>query len=496
MHRARRLLPLVGVCLVMAACGTRLPDRDFVQAQQQQQGGGPAGALSTTGPGGVGSTGGPQAPGVQPGVTTGPGGGTTQPGGPSNGNQGGQGNTASDIGVTATTITIGTIASKTNPFDPRAFIGPTYGLNAFVNWTNEHGGIHGRKLILKFCDDQGSGDQNQACVHQLIDSAHVFALSATAILDYAGAGYVNSKGVPDIGSQPIDVAFDKYPHLWEIYADDYPRNGKEFGFNGNLYGGTEVYRYFKTKFPNVPKTAGVVEYNQSASQRFGHSIAVGLSHEGYQVDEKVVNFALPDFDSVAIDFKNKGVKYVYDSIDREGNVRLCKALDDNNVNIFAKVLTTQSWEQSVKSDYSASPHCANELWATGSTRSYEDTQYPEVADFRKQMTADGHGDADSLSEWALEGWAGGQWLADAISSCGANVTRKCVEAYVNAGPKHPYDAHGLLAPRYFEQRATPQEPSHNCITVARWSNSADAWQTQAQYDHNCFDVPEYPYSAT
>ena len=497
LHHLHRRLLLLAAMLVLAACGTRLPDKDFVQAQGQPQPGAQSDVTSTVGPGGVVSTGGPQAPtGANgPGATGGQGGSSAT--GQGSAGKGAPGNTASDVGVTPTTITIGTIASKTNPFDPRAFVGPTYGLAAFVRWTNAHGGIHGRALVLKFCDDQGSGDQDQACVHQLIDSNHVFALASTAILSYSGASYVNSKGVPDIGSQPIDVAYDKYPHLWDLYGEDYPRDGKQFGFKNNLYGGTEVYRYFKQKFPNVPKIAGVIEYNQSASQRFGHSIAVGLQHEGYKVDEKVVNFALPDFDSVAIDFKNKGVQYVYDTIDREGNVRLCKALDDNKVNVTAKVLTPQSWEQSIKSDYSASPHCANELWATGNTRNYEDTQYPGVAHFRQQMAADGHGDANSLSEWALEGWAGGQWLADAISSCGASVTRKCVEAFVNAGPKHLYDGGGLLTPRYFEERSTPTEPSHNCINVVRWSNSADKWLTQvADMDKNCFNVPEYPYPAT
>jgi hypothetical protein len=112
------------------------------------------------------------------------------------------------------------------------------------------------------------------------------------------------------------------------------------------------------------------------------------------------------------------------------------------------------------------------------------------------MTATGHGDANSLSEWALEGWAGGQWLADAISSCGAVVTRGCVERFVNAGPQHPYDAGGLLASRFFVEQSKPTEPSHNCITAARWSTSKNAWVTQAQFDHNCFDVPEYPYPAT
>ena len=493
-RRTRLLLPVLVVVLVSAACGTRLPNKDFAAAGQQQVVTGPGGVSASIGPGGVVPTTGSGPPGVAPSGAASQG---------SNGSGSGTGitpvagNTASDVGVTADSITIGTIASKTNPFDQRAFVGPTYGLQAFVQWTNAHGGIHGRRLILKFCDDQGSGDQNQACVHQLIDSDKVFALASTAILDYAGAPYVNSKGVPDIGSQPIDVAFSRYPHLWEIYGDDYPRDGKQFGFKGNLYGGTEVYRYFKQKFPNVAKVAGVVEYNQSASQRFGNSIADGLRHEGYTVDEKVVNFALPDFDSVAIDFRNHNVQYVYDTIDRAGNIRLCKALDDNKVNLTAKILTTQSWEQSINSDYKDSPHCASELWATGMTRNYEDTQYPGVAHFRQEMSAIGHGDANSLSEWALEGWAGGQWLADAIASCGAKVTRKCVESFVNAGPKHPYDAGGLLAPRYFEQRSTPQEPSHNCINVAKWSTSATSWQTQVpDMDKNCFDVPEYPYKAT
>ena len=488
--------------LVLTACGTRLPDSDFVQAQQQQAGvpgasvpsasAGPGGVV--TGPGGSSSGSGGTGSGGTGSTTGGTGGtGSTNTGGTGTTNSGAA-NTASDTGVTATTITIGNIISKTNPFDPRAFVGPGYGLQAFVDWTNAHGGVHGRKLILKTCDDQGSGDANVSCVHQLVDGDKVFALVSNAILDYQGADYVNSKGVPDVGSQPIDNAYNKYPHLWDIYGEDYPRDGHQVGFHGKLYGGTEVYKYFSEKFPKVPKVAGVVEYNQDASQRFGDSIAAGLQHEGYKVVKKVVNFALPDYDSVAIDFKSSGVQYVYDTIDRGGNIRLCKALDDNQVNFTAKVLTTQSWEQSVGEDYKASQRCRNKMWATGMTLNYADTKYPEVADFRQQMSADGHGGADALSEWALEGWAGGQWFADAADSCGADLTRKCLEAFVNSGK--PYDAHGLLVPRIFEERSTPRQPSHNCINVARWQDSGHGWVTQVpDMDKNCFDVTELAYNA-
>ena len=495
---ARGALAAAAGLLAITACGTRLPDSNFAAQQQQQGTSGGVVPTQSAAPGAAagGSSGAAGSASGRAGGSTGNGAGGSAPvGGSSQGPTGTTGgpNTASDVGVTPTTITIGNIVSKTNPFDPRAFVGPSYGLQAFVHWTNAHGGVHGRQLVLKTCDDQGSGDANVSCVHQLLDSDHVFALVSNAILTYSGADYVNSKGVPDIGSQPIDNAYNKYRHLWDIYGEDYPRDNKQIGYNGKLMGGTEVYKYFSQRFPKVPKVAGVVEYNQSASQRFGDSIASGLQHEGYKVIKKVVNFALPDYDSVAIDFKNNNVQYVYDTIDRGGNVRLCKALDDNQVRLTAKVLTTQSWEQSIASDYKNSPHCRNEMWATGNTRNYEDTKYPGVADFRQQMSADGHGGADDLSDWALEGWAGGQWFADAAASCGATLTRGCVEGFINSGKL--YGGDGLLTPRNFHEYSHPHEPVTNCINVVRWEDSAHGWVTQVpDMDKNCFRLTELPYS--
>jgi branched-chain amino acid transport system substrate-binding protein len=499
-RRAPSVRPLAAVAVaavgLLAACGTRLPEADFTAAQQQGAVlvPGPDGSLS---PGVVPSTG-ATGPSAGPRATSGPGVDGQPTAGPADGGPGPGGsddepNTASDVGVTPTTITIGNISSKDNVFDPRAFVGPLYGLQAFVRWTNAHGGIHGRQLVLKTCNDQGSGDANVSCVHQLVDGDHVFALVGNAILSYDGASYVNSKGVPDMGGQPIDNAYYRYPHLWDIYGEYYPRDGKQVGYDGTLYGGTEVYKYFSRKFPNVEKVAGVVEYNQSASERFGDSIASGLKYEGYKVVKKVVNFALPDYDSVAIEFRNEGVNYVYDTIDREGNVRLCKALDDNNVDIVAKVLTTQSWEQSIADDYADSPDCRGSLWATGMSRSYADTQYEQVRYFRQQMAADGHGGADQLSEWALEGWAAGVWFADAAESCGAALTRRCLEGFLNSGK--PYDGRGLLVPRWFEELDKPEPQSHNCINVVRWSD-ARGWVTQVpDMNKNCFTLKEQPYSA-
>jgi branched-chain amino acid transport system substrate-binding protein len=453
-----RLLPVAGLVLVLglSACGTRLPDSAF-----------------TSPPPVAGST-------------------TATPHGASTASAPLPGNTASDVGVTPTTITIGEIVSRTNPFDPTAFVGPMYGLDAFVRYTNAHGGIHGRQIILRTCDDQGSGVENETCAHTLINNDHVFALVSNATFDYAGAAYVNSQNVPDIGGQPIDNSYNTYRNLFDIYGEAYPRNG-QVGYRNRLYGGTEVYRFFKERFPNVPLKAGVVEYNQSDSERFGNSIVQGLELEGYAVTVKVVNSILPDFDSVAIAFKHAGVQYVYDALDTAGNVKLCNSLDNNNVTLTAKVLTTQTWDQSVNSDYASAPKCRNELWVTGNTRNYEDTKYPQVALFRQQMAADGDG-GNRLSDWALEGWAGGLWFADAANSCGGSLTRVCVEKYMNR--KAFYTGHGLLTPRRFTSEGAEASTIHNCLNVARWESAKDSWVTQVpNMDTNCFTVHNFSYPA-
>jgi branched-chain amino acid transport system substrate-binding protein len=456
--RYLRLLSVLAVTttLLLTACGTRLPAKAFA----------PGRPIS---------------------------GGTAASAPISDGPTAAAGNTASDVGVTPTTITIGEISSRTNPFDPTAFVGPGYGLAAFVRYTNAHGGIDGRQLVLRTCDDQGSGVENQTCAHTLINSDHVFALVSNATFDYAGAAYVNSQNVPDIGGQPIDNSYNTYRNLFDIYGEAYPRDG-QVGYHGKLYGGTEVYRYFKEKFPRVPLKAGVVEFNQSDSERFGNSMVEGLKQEGYSVAVKVVNSILPDFNSVAIDFKHVGVRYVYDALDGAGNVKLCDALDSNNVTLTAKILTTQSWDQSVNADYSSAPKCRNELWVTGNTRNYEDTQFPQVALFRQQMTADGDGGPSQLSDWALEGWAGGLWFADAADSCGAKLTRVCVEKYMNR--RTSYTGHGLLTPRRFESEGAQPTMIRNCLNVARWVSAKDSWVTQVpNMDTNCFLVHNFSYPA-
>ncbi|WP_418956238.1 ABC transporter substrate-binding protein [Streptomyces tritici] len=386
-----------------------------------------------------------------------------------------------------TPIRVGIITSATSPVGGDAFTGPRDGALAYFAALNADGGVAGRRVEPVTCDDGGSGVGNTACVHELLDEKKVFALVATTALDYAGAPLVARAGVPDIGGQPLGPAYDTYPHLYGIYGSLAPRTGGSPGWNGVLYGGTEVYRYFRTE--HGAGTAAVVSYNQAASAAYARLIVAGLRAEGYRVVTEQVDFALPNYRAVAADLRAQRADLVFDALDSHGNARLCEAMDDAGVRVTAKVTNVQNWNSAVPQDYARSPVCRNALWVTGSSRNYEDTDHPAVKAFREGVRGTLKG--RPLSQWQLEGWAAAMWFTDAARSCAGALTRACVERYLNR--PEPYTAGGLLLPVRFERLDEPPKARRTCLSVARWQDGR-GWVTQGGgMTATCATVPQLPY---
>ncbi|MCQ4213612.1 ABC transporter substrate-binding protein [Streptomyces longispororuber] len=380
-------------------------------------------------------------------------------------------------------VRVGIITSATSPVGGATFTDTRDGAQAYFRNLNEKGGIQGRRVEVHTCDDGGSGVGNNECVHKLVDEQRVVALVATTSLDYAGAARVSRAGVPDIGGQPIGAAYDTYPHLYGIYGSLAPRRGTP-GWDGKLYGGTEVYRYFKRE--QGARTAAVVSYNQAASAAYARLVTRGLKAEGYRVISEQVDFALPNFRAVAADVKDRGVDLVLDAIDAHGNAQLCKAMDQVGARVTAKVTNVQNWTSTVAADYKDAPHCRAALWATGASRNYEDTGHPAVRAFRDATAGLG-----THAQWQLEGWAAALWFTDAARSCATDVTRACVDRFMNRGT--PYTADGLLVPVTFRRLAAPPTHRRTCLSVAKWTDGK-GWVTRSgDMDRTCFDVPQLSY---
>lgn len=380
-------------------------------------------------------------------------------------------------------IRVGIITSATSPVGGNAFTGPRDGAKAYFDRLDARGGIDGRRVEVRLCDDGGSGVGNNECVHELVDEDKVVALVATTALDYAGAARVSRAGVPDIGGQPIGAAYDTWPHLYGIYGSLAPRDGTT-GWDGAQYGGTEVYRYFKRE--HGARTAAVVSYNQPASAAYARLVERGLEAEGYKVVTEQVDFALPNFRAVAADLKEQGADLVFDAIDTHGNARLCEAMDDVGADVTAKVTNVQNWTSTVAEDYEDAPRCRNALWATGSSRNFEDTGQAAVREFRDATKG-----LESHSQWQLEGWAAAKWFTDAAKACAPRgVTRACVDDHMNRSQE--YTAGGLLLPVTFERLPEPPESRRTCLSVARWTDGR-GWVSQGDMNDTCFEVPQLPY---
>jgi ABC-type branched-subunit amino acid transport system substrate-binding protein len=98
-----------------------------------------------------------------------------------------------DQGVTDTEIRVG---GSTFTSGPAAVYGEqiAVGFAAGVNYVNEHGGINGRRVVLKIYDDGGDPAKQYANTKRLVEVDKVFALA----MSYAAiaGGYVAEQGIP------------------------------------------------------------------------------------------------------------------------------------------------------------------------------------------------------------------------------------------------------------------------------------------------------------
>ena len=457
----RRFAAILLAAVMLAACGTRLPDSAFENAAHQ--------TTKTTrgesfGPGEfatdttlAGDT--PRGPGQQPGSVTNPRTGARTPAADAP-------NTASDVGVTAATLTIGNITAENGVLGD-AFAPAVRGLRAWVAYTNAHGGVRGRKIVLKTCDDREDRNRDLACAQQLVERDKVFALVSTNSRSFGGAAeYLNSHAVPTIGF-PITNSFGRYPHLFSAYRNGYPRDGQHAGVNGYLALSTGPYRWFK-------QTLGVTEaavfmYDIDESKQAGQQFQKAMELEGMHVTPYVVSFAAPSFDQPVADMQTHGTQLIVDAMDDGANRKLCDAMQRRNFRVKAKVSTPVSEGERVGQDYNDT--CRNSVYIVNSSRVYTATDVPEIAKFRSAYAR--YQPNLPLHQWAMESWALADMFADGVTSMGGTPTRVGLEKWLNG--LNLYKANGMLLGLdwgKFDPTATKVE---DCFAVAHWQDSKGGW---------------------
>ncbi|MEO9140323.1 MAG: ABC transporter substrate-binding protein, partial [Jatrophihabitans sp.] len=343
--RNRRQTILLGAtvaCLVLAACGSEVPPKEFVNAQDvggtgngnaavggdgtgaggdAVGNGSAAGSLGGSGSGssgsGAGSSGGGSGSGA--GSTTGGGansrggsgtGGTSRRGSTSGGTGSGGGNAVAGIkaascagfrngpGITNSTITIANAADLSGPV-PGLFKSAQAAVTAFVAYFNSTSSICGRKLKLTGLDSATSESGDQQAATTACSSAFALVGSMSAF-DAGGASTVTGCGIPDLRSTSTETARFKSPVTFGAYSlavNEIP----SFPFN-----------YFKQIAKGGEKNAGFVYLNAGAASLNANSFMAAESKLGYNFKDKIAIdvTAVPNYNGYATQLKGDGIKYV------------------------------------------------------------------------------------------------------------------------------------------------------------------------------------------
>src|SRR5579862_9712882 len=92
-------------------------------------------------------------------------------------------NAGNGNGVTATSITVGSMASLTGPV-PADFAGVVQGVQAYLDVVNASGGVYGRKILLPqgdILDDASDPSVDTLKAHVLVEQDHVFAIVGVGV---------------------------------------------------------------------------------------------------------------------------------------------------------------------------------------------------------------------------------------------------------------------------------------------------------------------------
>lgn len=378
-------------------------------------------------------------------------------------------NKASDVGITADTITLGNITAENGVLGD-AFAPAVRGLRAWVAATNARGGVRGRRIILKTCDDREDRARNLACAQQLVERDKVFALVSTNTRAMGGsAQYLNDKAIPVLGI-PITNAFARYPHFFSAYPHGYARDGVTVGHKGNLVSNSSIARWFKQNLAST--TAAVFVYDIDESRQAGEFIKKGLELEGHKTTMYVVSFAAPSFDQHVADMESQGTQIVFDGMDDGANRALCDAMARRNFQPKAKVSTIVVMGDRVGTDYNDT--CRNVVYVAGDSLPYTATSVPEIAKFRQAYAR--YQPGLDVHQWALESWALAQMVAEGVLSMGASPTRVGLEKWLNA--LRQYRGNGIFVGLEWEPEDLTLTRIEDCFTIARWLDSKGGW-TQA-----------------
>jgi ABC-type branched-subunit amino acid transport system substrate-binding protein len=480
-------LALCAGVLLVAACGSQVPPKDFVDPVYVGQNGNPAAVAGSAsgvapdigtsspagsvanGPGAIGSSNGnPAAGGGVSGRT-----GGRQPG-HSGGGPAGNGVKAASCsgfkngpGVTNSTITIANVADLSGPV-PGLFKSAQQAMTAYVSYFNSTSTICGRKLKLEPLDSQTneSGDQQAATTA----CGNAFAMvGSMGAFDAGGADTVSNCGIPDLRAATTETARQRSA---VVYGAD--------ALNSSHIP-TTAFDYFKQAGGDAYRHAAFVYLDAGAAALNARSFIAAEKKMGYHFDYvQAINIAggLIPWDSYATQMASKGIKYVqYIGAATPYAQQLKQAIDleQRNKSSFHPifVMDPTAYDNGFTSVGSFIDGTYSYVPSALYLNTGEIAKNPELSTYVQWLQRTSGGAPTYFGVWA---WAAAVLFTQAAIQLGGKLTRASLLAAVRGS--HRFTANGMVPPQDVGGKNTS-----TCMSIVQ--RVAGSWVRKTPYPFTC-----------
>ncbi|MCU1462064.1 MAG: hypothetical protein JWO37_2139 [Acidimicrobiales bacterium] len=461
MPRSRAGAMVLLAALAASGCGMRVSPQRMAAARQGQAArtlAADANGQAGTSPGGVGdvsggSSGSAGSSAAAGGVGPAGAGGATQPASavPAGGNGG-----ATDVGVTADTVTIGNVSTLSGPV-PGLFQGAVVGTQAFVAYQNSLGGVFGRKLKLDIRDDQFDSGQNRAQTLDLLDKVFAMVGSFSLYDDSAETEMANVK-LPDVG---------------EALGEARKNSPLNFSVNPVRPGApTGAWNFFKAKFPGAVGAVGALYSDVPAATTAFNGAKAAMQSVGYKiVYERGFQATETDFTADVVRMRQSNVKLVFNMADVKSVARVAKAMAQQNYKPDAYVSYGPAYDASLMPLAGPAAEGTLNITTQAMYLGEDASAVPEVALFDQWLQKVKPGYKPDL--YAAYGWASARMFAQALQAAGPKVTRGGIADALRKIDS--FDSNGLIAPA----GPASKRPSV-CFIIVRVHNAKfERWESPA-----------------
>jgi branched-chain amino acid transport system substrate-binding protein len=311
-------------------------------------------------------------------------------------------------GVTANSITVGTISTQTGVLASN-FGSLIYGEKAYFSYINAQGGVNGRKINYQYAlDDGGNPTTFNQLANTLINQDHVFAVTGVGTAFFSPSLFVQS-GIPTYGYN-VTGNWAPAPNLFAAggSVQYYPAGAPSVAF---------VSR--KTHSPSLAFLA----YGIAASADACQAEQNALQNAGYHISYSDLKVSYPGT-TVATDvqrMRQAGTNMIVSCMDVQGNVTMARAVKQYglkatqlwfNGNDAQTLAQNKSLMQGIYFNISHVPFTAPL------------SLYPGLKLYETQMKK--YAPKYEFDEVAIQGWESAALFVQGVKMAGNNLTQQAV----------------------------------------------------------------------